>query len=83
MIVHSLAPRARHLKPVTTNAPVIELQRACEHCGDLVPVHAVIRCGTHAQCAVCAADGFCSECKALLMEELQARADDRAAEVRS
>lgn len=70
--------------PCRTEQPlpvsVYELQRRCEHCGVLVPTHAAIRCGDHTQCALCAIDGFCGECKALVMEELQARADDHAYE---
>ena len=59
-------------------APVLDLQRRCEGCGDLVAVHAAIRCGTHTHCALCALSSLCFDCKALLIEELRERAEDAA-----
>ena len=59
-------------------APVLDLQRRCDGCHDLVAVHTAIRCGTHTHCALCALSSLCFDCKALLMEELRERAEDAA-----
>lgn len=70
MTLHSLA--------TTSATVVVELQRRCDGCSGLVPVHAAVRCGTHTHCALCALSSLCFDCKALLMEELRERAEDAA-----